>query len=155
MKKMATKHECWQDQSLDLFFHIGNLKLLGRWNGLSTHAVDIVTINYFDIYVWLCMIGWTMAHLAHPSKLALHFRHSKICSNLKATARLAYIVTDADCVIMGAHFTVFITFPNVSITHPVLVYSIVWLFSHSYGICIKTLWPLMVENFIKQASNGD
>ena len=27
----------------------------------------------------------------------LHFRHSKIHLNLKATAQLAYIVTDADC----------------------------------------------------------
>ena len=27
----------------------------------------------------------------------LHFQHSKIHPNLKATAQLAYIVTDADC----------------------------------------------------------
>ena len=39
----------------------------------------------------------------------LHFRHSKICLNLKSTAQLAYIVTDADgdC---GGYFDVFIMF---------------------------------------------
>ena len=35
----------------DTFFHLENLKLLERWNGLSTHAVDSDAINYFDNYI--------------------------------------------------------------------------------------------------------
>ena len=35
-------------------FHVGNLELLGWWNGLSTRAVDIAIINYLNNYVWLC-----------------------------------------------------------------------------------------------------
>ena len=52
----------------------------------------------------------------------LHFWHSKICPNLKPTAQLAYIVTDADCD-YGRLFNVFITFPNVSMTYPDIPYS--------------------------------
>ena len=54
----------------------------------------------------------------------LHFRHSKIHPNLRATAQLAYILTDADCD-YGRLFNVFIRFPNVSMTCPILVYWIV------------------------------
>ena len=30
MWKVKLNHQCWQDQTLDLFFYVGNLKLLGR-----------------------------------------------------------------------------------------------------------------------------
>ena len=43
----------------------------------------------------------------------LHFWHSKIRPNLKATAQLAYIITDADCVYERL-FNVFIMYPNYS-----------------------------------------
>ena len=51
-------------------------------------------------------------------------------------------------VIMGAYFNVFITFPNVSMTYPILVYSIVGLYSLSYGICIKAFMAVNGENFL-------
>ena len=40
-------------------------------------------------------------------------------------------------VIMGGYFNMFITFPNISMTYPILVHSNVGLYSHSYGVCIK------------------
>ena len=52
-------------------------------------------------------------------------------------------------VIMGAYFNVFITFPNVSVTYPVLVYLIVGLYSNSYGICIKAFVAINSEEFVK------
>ena len=52
-----------------------------------------------------------------------------ICPNLKSTAQLAYIVSDADAD-CGRHFNVFITFPNVSMTCPIAVISIMGLQSH-------------------------
>ena len=60
----------------------------------------------------------------------LHFRHSKIHPNLKLTAQLAYIVTDADCDCGSLFFNIFITFPNVSMMYPILVYSILGLYRH-------------------------
>ena len=58
--------------------------------------------------------------------LILHFQLSKIRPNLKATAQLCYIVTDADCDYRSL-FNIYITFPDVSMTYPILVYSIVGL----------------------------
>ena len=46
------------------------------------------------------------------------------------------VVTDADCEYVG-YFNIFIMFCNVSMTHTVLLYLIVGLYSHSYGIYIK------------------
>ena len=40
-------------------------------------------------------------------------------------------------VIMGTYFNGFRIFPNVSMMYPILVYSIVGLYSHSHGVCIK------------------
>ena len=40
-----------------------------------------------------------------------------ICPNLKLTAQLAYIVTDADCD-SGRYFNVFMMFSNVSMMDP-------------------------------------
>ena len=48
----------------------------------------------------------------------LHFWHSKICPNLKLTAQLAYIVTDADCD-SGRYFNIFIMFSNISMMDPI------------------------------------
>ena len=66
----------------------------------------------------------------------LHFQHSKLHPNLKPTAQLAYIVVGADCD-CGKLFNIFIMFSIVSIKYPMLVYSIMTLYSHSYGICGK------------------
>ena len=77
----------------------------------------------------------------------LHFQHSKIHPNLKAIAQLAYIVTDTDCD-YGSLFNIFIMFPTFPM-YPILVYLIVGLYSHSYGVCIKVFWLLMAKNFIK------
>ena len=76
----------------------------------------------------------------------LHFWHSKTRPNLKATAQLTYIVTDADCD-YGRLFYIFITFLNVSMTYPILVYSIVGLYSHSYGICIEAFMAINGKEF--------
>ena len=71
----------------------------------------------------------------------LHFWHSKICPNLKATALLSYAVTDAEC----DYGRLFKHFYNVSqyfydvYTYPIIVYLIMGLFSHSFGVCIKIL----------------
>ena len=56
-----------------------------------------------------------------------------MCPKLKSTAQLAYIVTDtdSDC---GRYFNVFITFPNISMTYPMAVISIMGLYSHQLGI---------------------
>ena len=70
----------------------------------------------------------------------LHFRHSKIRPNLKATAQLAYIVTDADCD-YGSLFS------NVSMTYPILVYLIVGLHSNLYDICIKAFMAINGKEF--------
>ena len=60
----------------------------------------------------------------------LHFRHPK---NLKLITQLAYIVTDADCD-CGRYFNVFKTFSNISMTYPIVLISIMGLYSHQYGI---------------------
>ena len=44
--------------------------------------------------------------------------------------------------INGGYFNIFITFPNISMMYPILVYLIVVLYSHSYGICIKALMTI-------------
>ena len=56
----------------------------------------------------------------------LHFRHSK---NLKSTAQLAYIATDTDCD-CGRYHNVFVMFPNVSMTYPIVFISIMGLYSY-------------------------
>ena len=53
----------------------------------------------------------------------------KICPSLKLTAQLAYIVTDADCD-CGKYCNVFITFPNISMTYPIVLILIMGLYSH-------------------------
>ena len=58
----------------------------------------------------------------------LHFRHSKIHPDLKPTAQLAYIVTDADCD-YGSLFQHYYNVPNVFMMYPILVYLIVGLYS--------------------------
>ena len=42
IKKVELNYKCWQNWFLDPFFHVGNLKLLGKCNGLLTCAVDII-----------------------------------------------------------------------------------------------------------------
>ena len=49
MKKVELNHECWQDWSFDPFFYVGNMKLLGRWNALSTLTVELVSLNILTI----------------------------------------------------------------------------------------------------------
>ena len=79
----------------------------------------------------------------------LHFRHSKIHPNLRATAQLAYIVTDADCD-YGRLFNVFIRYLNVSMTCPILVYWIVAIhMAFVFSFVLRLLWTLMVKNFVK------
>ena len=50
-------------------------------------------------------------------------------------------------VIMGGYFNVFIMFPNVSMTYPILVYLIVGLYSLSYGVCMKAFMAVNGEEF--------
>ena len=50
----SLNYECGQNKSFNPFFHVENLKPLGRGNNLSTHAVHIGTIKYFDNCPWLC-----------------------------------------------------------------------------------------------------
>ena len=78
-KSNSLNYQCRQNGSLNPFLHIGNLKLLGRENSLSTHAVHISAINYFDDCLWLCnytfktlYLATTNHWLAHPTKLALY-----------------------------------------------------------------------------------
>ena len=49
--------------------------------------------------------------------------------------------------IVGGIFNVFIMFPN-AMTYPIACISIMGLYSHSHGICIKCLRPLVAKNFI-------
>ena len=39
--------------------------------------------------------------------------------------------------IVGGIFNVFIMFPNVSMTYPMAVISIMALYSHQHGVCFK------------------
>ena len=59
----------------------------------------------------------------------LHFWHSKICPNLNLSAQLTYIVvdTDYDC---GRYF-------NVSMMFPIVLISIIRLYSNQHGVCFK------------------
>ena len=50
-------------------------------------------------------------------------------------------------VIMGAYFNIFIMLPNISMTYPKLVYSIVGLYSHfNIAFVLRLLWPLVAKN---------
>ena len=51
-KLNSLNYKCGQNRSLNLFFHVGNLKLLGRGNGLSTRTVHIGAINYFHYWTF-------------------------------------------------------------------------------------------------------
>ena len=79
----------------------------------------------------------------------LHFRHSK---NLKLTAQLAYIVTDADCD-SGRYFNIFMMFPNISMTYPIVLILIVELYSHQHDICFKVFIADSGEEFHQLVSN--
>ena len=46
--------------------------------------------------------------------------------------------------IMGVFLTFF---SNVSMTYPILVYFIVGLYSHSYGVCIKAFMAINGKEF--------
>ena len=50
-------------------------------------------------------------------------------------------------VIMGDYFNVFTMFANISMMYPILVYSTVGLYSHSYGVCIKACMAVNREDF--------
>ena len=68
------------------------------------------------------------------------------------TAQLAYIVTDADCD-CGRYFNIFITFPNVSVTYPIVLISIMGLYSHQRGVCFKVFIADNGEEFNQLVSN--
>ena len=53
----------------------------------------------------------------------------KICPNLKLTAQIAYIVIDTDCD-CGRYLYIFIMFPNIYIMYPIVLISIMGLYSH-------------------------
>ena len=55
-------------------------------------------------------------------------------------------------VIIGAYFNVFITFPYVSMTYAIIVYSIVGLYNHSYGVCIEAFMAANGEEFHKMSN---
>ena len=81
---------------------------------------------------------------------ALQFQHHKICPNLKPTAQLAYIIAKQLLImIMGGYFNIFIMFPNIPMTYPIVVHLIMGLYSHLYGILLRFLWPSVVMDFIK------
>ena len=50
-------------------------------------------------------------------------------------------------VIMGGYFNVFITFPYISMTYPIVVHLIIGLYSHSFGICIKVFVAVSGEEY--------
>ena len=76
----------------------------------------------------------------------------RICANPKLTAQLAHMVTDADsdC---GRYFNVFITFPNVSMTYPIVLISIMGLYIHQHGVCFKVFIADSGEEFHQLVSN--
>ena len=54
---------------------------------------------------------------------------------------------------MEAYFNIFITFSNVSMMYPILIYSIVGFYIHySYGICIKAFMAVNSKEF-RQITN--
>ena len=55
-------------------------------------------------------------------------------------------------VIVGGYFNAFITFPSISMMYPKLVYSIVGLYSHSYGICIKAFMAINIQEFCQMSN---
>ena len=88
-----------------------------------------------DIYVQRSRASAYISGKAQVPVLQLIFYTSgtlKICPNLMLTAQLAYIVTDADCD-CGRYFNVFIMFPNISMTYPIVLISIMGLYSHQHG----------------------
>ena len=76
-----------------------------------------------------------------------YFWNSTIHLNLKATAQLAYIVTDADC----DYGSLFLTFYNVFQHFCDIPYtsSVDYNYSHSYGICIKAFMAVNGEEFLQ------
>ena len=69
-------------------------------------------------------------------------------SNLKVTAQLAYIITDADC----DYGSLFYHFYIVSVMWPILVYSMMGLYSHSYDVCIKAFMYINGEEFCQMSN---
>ena len=69
----------------------------------------------------------------------------KICPNLKLPAQLAYIVTDADydC---GRYF-------NVSLTFPIVLISIMGLYSTQHSVCFKGFIGDSAKQFHQLVSN--
>ena len=53
--------------------------------------------------------------------------------------------TDSDC---GRYFNIFIAFPNVSMTYPIAVISIMGLYCHQHGICFKVFIADSGKNFV-------
>ena len=76
----------------------------------------------------------------------------KICPNLKLTAQLAYIVIDADCD-CRRYFNVLITFSNISMMHPIVLISIMGLYSHQHGVCFKVFIANDGKEFRQLVSN--
>ena len=73
----------------------------------------------------------------------------KICTNLKSTAQLAYIVTHTDA--YSDYGRLFQCFYNVSQCFYDVPYSSYFdygLYSHWYGICIEVFWLLVAKDFI-------
>ena len=50
--------------------------------------------------------------------------------------------------IVGGIFDVFIMVPNVSIMNPIVLISIMGLYSHWYGVCIEVFMAIMAKNFV-------
>ena len=82
----------------------------------------------------------------------LHFQHSKNLSKPEITTQLAYIVTETDCD-CGRYFNIFIMFPNVLMTHPIVLISIMGLYSHQHGICFKVFIANSGKEFHQLVSN--
>ena len=73
----------------------------------------------------------------------LYFPHSK---NLKPTAQLVDIVTDADCD-YGRLFQHFYDVPNISKTYLIVVISIMGLHSHRCSTCIQVFMAISGKEF--------
>ena len=48
---------------------------------------------------------------------------------------------------MGGIFDVYIMFPNVSMMYPIATISIMGLYSHSHGLCIKVFMAISGKEF--------
>ena len=55
--------------------------------------------------------------------------------------------------IVGGIFNVFITFPNVSIMYPIAVISVMGLYSHPCGVCVKAFIGDSGKEFHQLVSN--